>query len=333
MENNYKKPRVSIIIPVYNTEPMLLKKCLRSASAQDCGDFEVIVVDDGSRVETARFVDSFAKPGIKVLHKENGGLSDARNFGFKNCLGEYVYFLDSDDELASTKSMSLLLDCATSSRAEVVVGQFHFANCVDFDITASEGRDWLYRCLTDGRVSFSAADQLYSRELLNRMGALFVKGLVHEDEEFTPRALINARVVVGVSDIRTYIRNDIAGSITTSKNVRSVFSRCRGKLEVARLSMVERAFGCDVEIRRLIDERAYGFVAAALRSCARDLCGTEYYDQVIELANAIDYSRAAFTLRAPKAFRNWLCMRLVSTIGPAAFMRVLRAIDASHVAR
>lgn len=91
--------RYSVIIPVYNRENEVVK-CLESVINQTYEDFEIIAVDDGSTDNSGKILDEYAKKYdfIKVIHKTNGGPSQARNCGMKACLGEYVLFLDDDDE-------------------------------------------------------------------------------------------------------------------------------------------------------------------------------------------------------------------------------------------
>lgn len=91
-------PKISIIVPVYNVEKYL-EKCVRSILAQTFTDFELILVDDGSPDSSGAMCDQFAEQDqrVKVIHKENGGLSDARNAGIELATGEYLGFVDSDD--------------------------------------------------------------------------------------------------------------------------------------------------------------------------------------------------------------------------------------------
>lgn len=90
--------KISIIVPVYNVEKYL-KKCIESILLQTLKDIEIILVDDGSTDDSGRICDEFANMDsrIKVLHKKNGGLSDARNVGINHAEGEYLGFIDSDD--------------------------------------------------------------------------------------------------------------------------------------------------------------------------------------------------------------------------------------------
>ncbi len=91
-------PFLSVIVPVYNTEPYLVR-CLDSILAQTFTDFEVLLVDDGSTDGSAAICDGYAKkdPRFRCFHKENGGHTSARQTGFRHARGEYVTFVDSDD--------------------------------------------------------------------------------------------------------------------------------------------------------------------------------------------------------------------------------------------
>ena len=90
--------KYSIIIPVYNVE-QYLSKCIESVLNQTYSNYEIILIDDGSKDDSGNICDALAKNNdfIKVIHKKNGGLSDARNVGLENSVGDYVIFLDSDD--------------------------------------------------------------------------------------------------------------------------------------------------------------------------------------------------------------------------------------------
>ena len=91
-------PKVSVIVPVYNTEKYL-ERCMKSILNQTLKDIEIIMVDDGSKEECAKLCDKFAAEDsrVRVIHKENGGLGFARNTGLSESKGEYVGFVDSDD--------------------------------------------------------------------------------------------------------------------------------------------------------------------------------------------------------------------------------------------
>lgn len=104
-------PRFSIILPIYNVEKYL-SACIDSILKQSFKDYEIILVDDGSKDSSGAICDDYKKgfERIKVIHKPNGGQSDARNVGLKEARGEYVFFVDSDDYLVDDNVLSRLND-------------------------------------------------------------------------------------------------------------------------------------------------------------------------------------------------------------------------------
>lgn len=318
---------ISIIIPVYNTPYEYLEACFSSVRAQNYPSIEVVVVDDGSGANTASWLEAESGDDFKLVRKENGGLSDARNFGIARCCGDYIYLLDSDDELAFDGAIAALTEAAESTDADMVVGAYHYEGVSGGPQRVLNGPEWLKECLSSG-VSFSAADQLYSRELLLRMDTLFRIGLVHEDEEFTPRALMASRAVVGLPGVKTYARSEREGSITKSVTAKSRFKRCEGKFIVARDTLEDGRYSDDPELRRLMDRRALSFANMAFREWAEGLCGSEYEQTLFELAAQIDYSRLRFSLANARVLRNWICMRLLRTVGVRRYVNLL-----NHVCR
>ena len=93
-----RTPKISIIVPIYKTE-QYLPRCIGSILSQSFADFELLLVDDGSKDRSGAICDEYAQKDarIRVYHKENGGVSTARNMGLAEAKGEWVYFVDSDD--------------------------------------------------------------------------------------------------------------------------------------------------------------------------------------------------------------------------------------------
>lgn len=93
--------KISVIVPVFNVA-QYLEQCLDSIIGQTYENLEIILVDDGSTDSSGSICDSYKNVDsrIKVIHKKNGGLSDARNVGLDNCKGDYISFVDSDDYLS-----------------------------------------------------------------------------------------------------------------------------------------------------------------------------------------------------------------------------------------
>ena len=116
----------SVVIPVYNVKDYL-PKCIDSVLAQDFDDYEIVLVDDGSTDgESGAICDRYAEANaarIRVIHKPNGGLGDARNVGIEAAQGEYVVFLDSDD----------YVDAGMLSALAAVIDRFH-CDMIDFGL-------------------------------------------------------------------------------------------------------------------------------------------------------------------------------------------------------
>lgn len=118
---------ISIIVPIYNVE-QYLSKCVDSVLSQSYKDMEIILVDDGSTDNCPSLCDEYAKKDnrITVIHKKNGGLSDARNAGMKKAHGEWIFFLDSDDWI-NDKALETLYFFAVEKDCDIVQGNFYYA--------------------------------------------------------------------------------------------------------------------------------------------------------------------------------------------------------------
>lgn len=118
---NVKNPRLSIVVPIYNTEAYL-PQCIESILGQTYTEFELILVDDGSKDDSGRICDEYAKKDsrIKVVHKENGGAISARKAGLECALGQYVGFVDGDDWI-DAKMYETLCAEAFRYKADIVI--------------------------------------------------------------------------------------------------------------------------------------------------------------------------------------------------------------------
>lgn len=120
LEAHNMKPLISIIVPVYKVEPYL-KRCVQSILAQTYPHWELILVDDGSPDRCPQMCDEFAAQDhrISVIHKANGGLSDARNHGLDASKGDYIFFVDSDDYIHS-KTIEAMTGLSIGNNADIV---------------------------------------------------------------------------------------------------------------------------------------------------------------------------------------------------------------------
>lgn len=214
---------ISIIIPVYNVEKYL-NRCVVSVLAQTYSDFEVILVDDGSPDNSGVMCDSFAEKDkrIKVIHRENGGLSAARNSGLAVADGEYVYFLDSDDFI-HPQCLEIHLKSLLETDSDISIAKFEKFDVEtdislqdytsDYSVTPMKNVDALARLA--GEVEFViACNKLYKKSLFDKI--LFPEGKVHEDEFVAHHLLYKAQRVV-FSDAVLYFYFQNSSGITNSK--------------------------------------------------------------------------------------------------------------------
>ncbi len=163
---------ISIVVPVYNVEKYL-RQCVDSVLAQTYSDWELILVDDGSPDSCPRICDEYAAKDtrIKVIHKNNEGLSSARNAGIKNACGEYITFIDSDD-LIHRNYLDILFSTLTRSQADMACIDFcdhhnklKCSNCCIYIFSGVEFSEKLlyqqYRY-----CSHSACGKLYKKQLI-----------------------------------------------------------------------------------------------------------------------------------------------------------------------
>ena len=115
------QPLLSIIVPIYNVE-QYLDRCIQSILNQTYQNLEIILVDDGATDCSGVIADSYAAKDkrIKVFHKENGGLSDARNYGLDHVTGDYILFIDSDDFIVNTMC-ERLITVANNNNADIII--------------------------------------------------------------------------------------------------------------------------------------------------------------------------------------------------------------------
>ena len=177
-------PKVSIVVPIYNVEKYI-KKCLDSLVNQTLQEIQIILVNDGSTDESGNIAKEYASKytnKIIYLEKENGGLSDARNFGMRYTEGEYIAFLDSDDYVENTMYEEMY-NKALQENSDYVECDFlwEYPDKVKKDkrIPYSNKKEML----TNVRVV--AWNKLIKREILEKNNISFPKGLRYEDIEFT----------------------------------------------------------------------------------------------------------------------------------------------------
>lgn len=186
-------PKISVIIPVYNGEATIARAC-RSVLDQGYADVELIPVDDGSKDGTFAVLEELAQknPNVVPVRQENGGVSKARNTGLERATGEYLMFLDADDELAPG-ILETLLQLAQNNGCDIVAGScirirpdgssFLSEMPIPEEICIWQGEDAFCAALRDHPSTYAVWGKLYRREVIGDTRFVVGKRL-HEDSFF-----------------------------------------------------------------------------------------------------------------------------------------------------
>lgn len=226
-------PLISVIIPVYNVEKYL-NQCIDSVLNQGVKDIEIILINDGSTDSSGNICDEYAREDnrIKVIHKENGGLSDARNFGIKQAKGKYLLFLDSDDYWMEG-SLKEVVKC-TKYDADIVflsVGKLfektHYITkkfeCLSKENIKNKSKEEVFQYLAKSeKFPVAAWDKLIKKDIVISNNLLFEKGLLSEDIDWTTQLLLLSNKF-DVCEVDFYVyRKQREGSITASIKLKNV---------------------------------------------------------------------------------------------------------------
>ena len=193
-------PLISVIVPVYKVEPYLAR-CVDSILSQTFTDYELILVDDGSPDNCGKICDEYAEKDerIQVIHKENGGLSSARNAGidwaFANSNSQWLTFIDSDDWI-HPKYLELLLSGAVSTNTDICVCEYTetfefsgFENLNKFNAQKLNPEEFFVNC----RSVIIACCKLYKKSCFENIR--YPLGKLHEDEYTTYKILFGKSLV------------------------------------------------------------------------------------------------------------------------------------------
>lgn len=251
-------PLFSIIVPVFNIGKYL-QDCVGSILAQDFEDYEILLVDDGSTDSSGCICDDLENGNekIKALHKGNGGLSSARNYGIRKAQGRYIVFLDGDDMLAEG-ALSLLANIARNGKYPdaIIVPYIKYDEeekrhdwtlAGDYFVDSTYPPDVFRKLMIEQNIPAIAVSIILDRKHILKRGLFFEEGLLHEDELWTPMAILGASSVI-VAQRPTYIyRVNRPGSIMqnlSEKNERSLV------IIIHRLFVLARRGGVSKDVAR-----------------------------------------------------------------------------------
>lgn len=230
---------ISVIVPIYKVEKYL-NQCIDSILKQSYSNLEIILVDDGSPDKCGKICDEYAKRDnrIKVIHKENRGLSDARNCGLRVANGEYIIFVDSDDYI-DVNMCKVLLNNIINDNTDIVICNFCYFN------DTNKTKNIFNKCLNNG-VFYSidvikkyflytpielivSWNKIYKRELFIEGESFFPINRLHEDWATSYRLYFKADKISIVNDILYYYRKrngSIANNIS-EKNIRDLMKNVK----------------------------------------------------------------------------------------------------------
>lgn len=236
------EPLVSVIVPVYKVEPYL-RKCVDSILSQSYTNLDIILVDDGSPDGSPAICDEYAKKDgrVRVIHKENGGLSDARNAGVKAIKGEWFLFVDSDDYLernavehfiGKLKQIGFDADIAVGVVKEIGLnGDIVFQRHTNLDAhTVYSAKEYIVRSTKRKQFFAPAWLNLYKTEFWYKFKHSFKIGIYYEDLDLIPRVFLSAKNVL-YTDYAFYNYVKREGSITISGNRQKSYESAKIVLE------------------------------------------------------------------------------------------------------
>lgn len=303
--------KVSVIVPIYNVQKYL-DKCIQSIINQTYTNIEIILVDDGSSDGCGHMCDQYADEDdrIKVIHKKNSGVSDARNHGIICATGRYITFIDSDDFIHQ-RYIEILTDLAVQNQADIVVGDFepfqgeecchdkiiHEKDILQAQILTS-------KCLYDNnfiqqkRTIFTVAwGKIYEKKLWQ--GIEFPVGKLHEDTFTIYKLMEKASKVVYLQESIYYWR-------------RRMDSITHGRWTFSHLDQIE-AFGEQLEYYHSMGKQRY--VEIVLESYFESFFWC--YNRMLE--NHMDISRLKKYLKCMKKYIGYI--NLSKSLGLKQWLR------------
>ena len=216
------RPTVSVILPIYNVEKYL-EECLDSLAAQTYGNYEVVIVDDGSPDGSRAIAERYARQDhrLAVVRRPNGGLGAARNTGVRHARGRYLAFVDSDDTLPPY-ALGLLVDKAEATQADITVGAMR-----RFDSERTWLPGWTDRVHLEERVlhrieefppllrNLYTCNKLFRRSFWMAEGLWFREGVAYEDQPLVTQLYARASTIAVVREpVYNYRARDDKSSIS-----------------------------------------------------------------------------------------------------------------------
>ena len=314
---------LSVIVPVYNVYGYL-EECLDSILNQKGCDYEVILVDDGSTDGSSELCDVYAQknPTVKVIHKLNGGLSDARNVGMANANGVYLMFVDSDDWIAEG-SLKVICEKLQQTFPEVLFTRLIEARSTfiekDTDMgnmlkDAKSHMEYISWLMVKSKNTWPAVTKIVSKEFVVRNGLQFVPGRLHEDVDWTSQLCYNTKCV-SFCDIAWYFHRMIrSGSIGNSIQGKNITDVIETAAEHYALNLQQHD-----EVHSIVLNRIMRSVYSSINKIY--LCSD---DDVIKVAQCIKDNSEIFSVTP--TFKAKVFVWLMKLFSPLRMLRLLKKL-------
>lgn len=224
-------PKISVIMPVYNTEEEYLKEAIESVLNQTLLDLELIIVDDGSTNNAKEVIFNYKDERIKYSYQSNKGLGGARNTGLNIAKGEYIIFLDSDDWIDKNTCKEVYQKAEETNLDVLFFGMNSFSNKTgkkrivdDFLMLPDEMSEVVFNLQNPKimanlfSINTTACAKLFKKDFLLNNNLTFIEGLIFEDTEFFFRFMIRADRLGFVKEPYYFYRQNVEGSLITKRD-------------------------------------------------------------------------------------------------------------------
>lgn len=325
MPNSETFPLISIIVPVYNVE-LYLDRCIESLVSQTYENLEIILVDDGSTDACPKICDDWSKKDqrVRVIHKNNGGLSDARNVGLEIAHAKYIVFVDSDDWV-SYKYIEYLYKGLCSSGADICECEVLKTNNLQITQNTELHSD-LFCYDTETAMKMLVLDAVFHQYVVNKIykkecigDIRFIKGKLNEDEFWTYQVFGKAKKIAKIENVLYYYfqRN---GSI-----MRSTYSLKRLDALEAKF---ERQKYIDLRFPQLSEVAAVNMILSCIYSGQMILLYLTGVERAQALSKVHSYFKGAFSTiiqqRIPAKEKIWINMARMNFVLTCKIRNILK---------
>lgn len=276
-----KYDKISVVVPVYNAEPYL-KHCIESICNSSYRNLEIILVDDGSTDGSGEICDQYARidDRVRVIHKENGGPSSARNAGLNVATGEYIGFVDSDDVVDPKMYETLYADMRenhaqiSSCGCKLMYKDRTVPNRETGELSVLYGQEALKALLSEKQIASSVSNKLYEKELFSDIR--FDETISYGEDRLTNYYLIKAADRIVIRDRCLYTYRKRKGSATTQPFSAKQFSRIeaakRIKADVEENMPQLRSYGINQLVKAMLSTYNRSWPYSEFKPERKEIC-------------------------------------------------------------